>query len=141
MASKTCGQYGGRNAAGQPCGRPAGDGTEAMVGPCSYHRSRAPATSDEDPDPPADLSVSSRRIWDRTVSRWRFSPPELEVLAGALRWRETAREALDQVREDGPVTVNPDSGNPKQHPALSAAQTSYREFRLSVKQLGLEEKE
>lgn len=136
----TCGDYGGTNARGEPCANPAGSGTSAARGPCSYHRQRAPANESDLPEPPADLRVESRQVWNETVRRWRFSPPEREILAGALRWLERYRDALETVREEGPVSVNPDSGNPKRNPAVSVAEGAYREFRLSVKQLGLEER-
>lgn len=141
--SRRCGDFGGRTARGDPCGKPAGWGTDACDGPCTYHQvESAPDFDDGDwwdrPDPPATLSVDAQRWWRTVVNNWQVGPESLSILRGALEQFDLYREAMETVRTEGLTVTNPESGNVKRHPATYVANNAFNSFRLAMKQLALE---
>lgn len=136
-----CGDYGGRNARGKPCERAAGWGVDSVTGPCMYHVERSPrehAAGDEGTKaPPAGLSDQAAGVWSAVVAEWVLGAEELLVLEGALESWDTYTVARAQVKREGPVVTSP-SGVSKRHPALLVARDSFRDFRDSFRQLGLD---
>lgn len=135
-----CGDYGGENARGKPCERAGGWGTDMLTGRCTYHVERSPrrhAGSDGSADPPAGLSDQAAAVWGGVLSEWVLGPEELLVLQGALESWDAYTVARAQVRREGPVTTSK-SGVAKRHPAFLVARDSFRDFRESFRQLGLD---
>ncbi len=137
----TCGDYGGVNARGKPCERTAGWGVDALTGPCTYHVRRAPrehaASNKGASTPPAGLSDQAAGVWQAVLAEWVLGSEELLVLQGALESWDAYTVARAQVKREGPVAVSR-SGVAKRHPALLVARDSFRDFRESFRQLGLD---
>lgn len=136
-----CGDYGGVNARRTPCERAAAWGVDAATGPCVYHIERSPrehAASDEGTAaPPPGLSDQAAGVWAAVVAQWVLGGEELLLLQGALESWDTYTIARSQVRREGPVATS-QSGVTKRHPALLVARDSFRDFRDSFRQLGLD---
>ena len=137
----TCGDYGGKNARGKPCERAAGWGVDASTGPCTYHVTRAPREHATDDDgtsaPPTGLSDQAAGVWCAVLAEWVLGAEELLVLQGALESWDAYTVARAQVKREGPV-VTSRSGVAKRHPALLVARDSFRDFRDSFRQLGID---
>lgn len=134
----TCGDFGGRTSRGEPCAKPAGWGADADTGPCTYHRPESPTRFRDVPDAPAHLTVEAQQLWNRIMAVWPIGPDRELLLRGALEAWTRYREAVETLRREGDVVENPDSGNLRKHPAAAIANSAYREFRLSLKQLALQ---
>ena len=136
-----CGDFGGKNARGSPCERSAGWGVDAPAGPCTHHVNRSPrehaATNNGAPAPPTGLSDQAAGVWSAVLAEWLLGSEELLVLEGALECWDTYTVARALVRREGPVSVSL-SGVQKRHPALLVARDSFRDFRESFRQLGLD---
>lgn len=92
------------------------------------------------PAAPGSLSEHTANLWDRIVATsGDLSPTDLELLAAGLEQLDVYRDAMKKLREDGPVAVNPDSGNPKAHPALAVAHAALRAYRQTLQALDLKE--
>lgn len=106
-----------------------------------YHVARAPrlhVASDEGASTtPAGLSNQAAGVWSAVVSKWILGAEELLVLQGALESWDAYTVARAQVKREGPV-VTSRSGVSKRHPALLVARDSFRDFRDSFRQLGLD---
>ena len=90
------------------------------------------------PEPPVHLSEDSRDRYRYAVQTWDFTPLDRELLLAALENWDLYTVAMRRVREEGPVTVNPDSGNSRAHPGLAAAHASLRAYRQTLTHLDLE---
>lgn len=140
----TCGAAGGRTAAGDPCGRPAGWGRDSDSGPCTDHNTGRPGRvvgeieGDDPPPPPEHLSEAAADRWRVLNREWVFSPGELLLLEEGLAAWDRVRDCREELREEGYVAVNPDSGNMKRHPLAQELDASLTQMRVSLKQLDLE---
>lgn len=136
-----CHEFGGETAKGNPCQRRAGWGRDASGGPCKYHagagRQRT-ENGDQVPEPPTGLSEQAAATWRDVLADWVLSSEELLVLQGALESWDLYREARATLRESGPVSRNPESGNVKRNPAALVARDALRDYRDGIRQLGLE---
>jgi len=137
--ARTCGYHGGRTKAGLPCCRPAGWGTE-REGRCRDHpghpgRVVGEIEGDGPPPPPDHLSRSSAAVWDALMGELAFTPAELALLEEGLSARDRAITCREIIREEGVVAVNPDSGNPKRHPACTELDKATSQFRQIFRQL------
>ena len=90
------------------------------------------------PRAPPVLSAESASLFEHAVEAWAFTRPDLELLTAALEQLDVYRTAMECVRGEGPTVVNPETGNPKQNPALSAAHAALRAYRQSLAALDLE---
>lgn len=110
-------RVGGRTARGDPCGEPAGWGTNASDGACTYHQVQGrPDFDAEDwwdrPEPPETLSVEAHKTWRTVVSDWQVGPEGLPIPRGALESFDLYREAMEEtVRTEGLTVTNPEPGN------------------------------
>lgn len=93
---------------------------------------------DERPPPPEHLSEPAADRWRELVAAWRFGPSELLLLEEALAAWDRVRECRATLQRDGLVTVNPDSGNPKRHPAAQELDASLQQLRVCFRQLDLD---
>jgi P27 family predicted phage terminase small subunit len=93
------------------------------------------------PPPPEHLSESAAERWRDITSRWLFSPSELVLLEEGLAAWDRVRDCRETLRREGFVLVNPDSGNPKRHPAAREVAQSLSELRQCWRQLGLDGQE
>lgn len=136
----TCGDFGGRNAHGEPCQRAAGWGRDAMTGKCMYHaRSRprtAPSEDSDAPEPPEGLSDQAAGVWRAVLDGWVLAPEEELVLQGALEAWDTYLEARALLQRDGAVVQG--DGNLKRHPAALVARDAFRDYRAALRELGIE---
>lgn len=136
-----CAQFGGETEKGRPCQKPAGWGRDASTGPCKHHavdgRKRA-EDGDDVPDPPPGLSEQAKATWRAVLDEWFLSAEELLTFQGALEAWDLYREARAELMDEGPVTVNPESGTRKRNPAALVARDALRDYRDGIRQLGLE---
>lgn len=138
----TCGGHGGRTDDGRPCSRPAGWGTSGD-GLCRDHSARqgrvvGSIDDGEPPEPPAHLSDAASDRWRALNREWVFGAAELLLLEEGLAAWDRVRECRDTLRREGVTTVNPDSGNPKRHPAAQELDSSLTQLRNCLRQLDLE---
>ncbi len=87
--------------------------------------------------PPAGLSDQAGGVWSAVLAEWVLGAEELLVLQGALESWDAYTVARALVRREGPVSISR-SGVQKRHPALLVARDSFRDFRESFRQLGLD---
>jgi P27 family predicted phage terminase small subunit len=92
----------------------------------------------EIPAAPAHLSDEARSMWDKIAAEWLLGPDALPLLRAALEQWDLYQTARREVAERGATVVNPDSGMVRQHPAVKTATDALREFRMCMRQLGLQ---
>lgn len=138
MTTTKCGA---ETARGKRCERDAGWGTPGVGGPCKYHAGREngdqPPPVGDDPPAPKTLSSEATQVWKAVVSEWHLSAEERLILRGGLEAWDRYQQARQTLDREGP-TVEGAAGAPKKHPAAQIARDSYREYRASVAQLGLQ---
>lgn len=106
--------------------------------PIRPHRKSVPsAASQAKPRAPSHLSPASKKFFDVITSEWILGPDGLEILTCALESRDAYKECRQQVARDGPTFVTK-SGRIAANPACKLANDYLREFRLGLKQLGLD---
>lgn len=94
---------------------------------------------DGPPEPPEHLSPEAARRWQSVTGTWVLSATELLLLEEALAAWDRVQECREILAREGPVTVNPDSGNPKRHPAAQELDQSLTQLRNCLRQLDLPE--
>jgi P27 family predicted phage terminase small subunit len=77
-------------------------------------------------------------MWRSIVDEWELGPDALPLLRAALEQWDVYQAAREALVTGGPVTVNPESGLVRQHPAAKVMEGALREFRQCFRQLGLE---
>jgi phage terminase small subunit len=141
-AAATCGDFGGRTKAQEPCGKPAGWGRKGHTGRCRLHAlevnapNRSLTWAHEAPAPPEHLSARATGLWEDIARRWVLTADELGVLEGALTAFDRAAEARRDIEVHGLVTR--DTSTPHANPSVRVERDALREYRLALKQLGLE---
>lgn len=105
MGYDTCGDYGGANREGEPCGQPAGYGTDFQEGKCKHHRgTNADGSSHEDNNWAATHGAYSASfvrdfLTDDEIERVEQAQEILETPEGAQATaRLAAGIALEQFR-------------------------------------------
>jgi len=108
MAQPDCGDFGGTNRAGEPCGRPAGWGTDFDSGKCKHHRGTSPdGESHEDNDWAATHGAYSASfvedfLTDEEIERVEQFQELTETAEGAQAFARTAAGiAMEQFRRTG----------------------------------------
>lgn len=93
---------------------------------------------EDPPEPPEHLSAAAAERWESITAAWVLTSSELLLLEEGLAAWDRVRECREILSRDGPVTVNPDSGNPKRHPAAQELDSSLTQMRNCLRQLDLE---
>lgn len=108
MGHDTCGDYGGTNREGDPCGQPAGYGTDLEDGKCKHHRGTSPdGESHEDNDWAATHGAYSASfvedfLTDEEIERVHDFEELTETPQGAQAFARTAAGiAMEQFRRTG----------------------------------------
>lgn len=162
MATKRCGDFGGRRADGEPCRRPVTDG------PCWQHpeddvvrgrkpkpthlkllagnRGKRPLNENEPkpertvPDPPDHLDELARAKWDELAPRLNRLGLLTEIDGDALAMYCTAFsefvENREKVQKHGSVVMT-SKGNAVQSPYLGAANTAFEKMRKLLVEFGM----
>jgi phage terminase small subunit len=99
------------------------------------HRNLRPV---ETPDPPDTLSEAGARLWRDLTDVREYGTAELPQLRAYLEQLDTYDRCMERVRDEGPVVVNPATGNPKANPALAAAHAALRAARQTANGLGID---
>lgn len=87
--------------------------------------------------PPDGLSDEAAGIWSDTLASYAFAPSELALLESALRSLDRAEVARAQVEDEGITVTTESSGAVRAHPAIRIENEARREFRLTLRVLGL----
>jgi P27 family predicted phage terminase small subunit len=102
--------------------------------------SSKPKARDKRPAPPFHLTKGAKEKWKVIVAEWVLDAAGLMLLQGALEQWDAYQEARKILAKDGPVVRN-QSGMVRQHPASLVARDSLKGFRLTLKDLGLDQAE
>jgi P27 family predicted phage terminase small subunit len=103
------------------------------------HRRAAPAPvvkAVELPPAPKHLSVASRRLWDGIVSEWMIGVADAELLTAALEQLDSYKKLRTAAAKQ--PTFKTETGNIRANPAAKMAHDALREFRMCMRQLGLD---
>lgn len=108
MGHDTCGDHGGTNRDGDPCGQPAGYGTDFEDGKCKHHRgTNADGSSHEGNDYAVTVGAWADDFFEGFLTE--AEQKRVREMAGALDDEKTAQElgqhvatlALEQFRRTG----------------------------------------
>lgn len=89
------------------------------------------------PDPPEHLSEESAEWWRSVVATYDLRDHHLRLLQAAAEAWDRSQEARRAVADEGPYYLDR-FGQPKAHPGLAAERQARNEFRLLVRELGLD---
>lgn len=90
----------------------------------------------EPPAPPAHLTKESGRIWAKINEEWVLGPDSLPLLQAACEsWDSYQAHRTTTLAEP---TISSKSGMVRANPAARMANDALREFRMCLRQLGLE---
>lgn len=76
-------------------------------------------------------------MWEAITNEWVIGREAEPLLRAALEWWDAYQAARAVLAEEGP-TIETGDDMVRQHPAAKAARDAYKEFRISLKQLGLQ---
>jgi P27 family predicted phage terminase small subunit len=89
------------------------------------------------PKAPKHLSKESRALYETITEKWILGPDGLAILRGALECRDAYEVCRAQVAKDGP-TFKSATGRICQHPATKLSLDYFAQFRMGMRQLGLD---
>lgn len=89
------------------------------------------------PKAPGHLSKEAAKLWREIVNEWDLGPDGLAILRGALEHWDTYQACRAAVVRDG-VTFQTESGLIRANPAAKLGNDAYSQFRMGMRQLGLE---
>ncbi len=103
------------------------------------HPRRDPRRTQSAPErkPPAHLSREAKKMWSSITEGWVLAADSLPLLRAALESWDLFQTCRAQVQKEGP-TVRTGDGMIRQHPAVRTGNEALTQFRLCLKQLGLE---
>jgi phage terminase small subunit len=87
--------------------------------------------------PPADLSESSKALWDSLVPRRARSPERLELLTAALRARDRCEQLRQILRDEGLVIETAKSGVKHANPCMPMLESAEKHFARLWRELSL----
>lgn len=104
-------------------------------------RARRPAESPAQaikllPKAPKHLSKESRKLFEQIMATWVLGIDGVEILTSTLEARDFYKQCRAEVARDGP-TYRSKSGRIVAHPSCKLANDYLREFRMGMRQLGL----
>lgn len=98
---------------------------------------RFPTPANDVPDPPDHLSAESSAWWRETLAVYVLQDHHIRLLQAACEaWDRTAH-ARRTIKREG-AYFKDRFGQPKAHPALAEERASRNEFRLLVREIGLD---
>lgn len=93
---------------------------------------------DDLPEPPGHLHPEDADVWRRVTEEFVFGTEGLVLLEAALTARGRARQAREDIEENGIAFVNQDTGVEHVRPAVRIEKDALREFRLAWNALKLD---
>jgi P27 family predicted phage terminase small subunit len=89
------------------------------------------------PNAPRHLSPEGKTLWKDITGQWVLGADGLALLRHALEARDQYEVCRRQVAKDGP-TFTTESGQIRAHPAAKLSLDFLSEFRMGLRQLGLQ---
>lgn len=86
------------------------------------------------------MSREGKQLWGEIVGHWVLGADGLALLRHALEARDQYEVCRAQVAKDGP-TFTTETGQIRAHPAAKLALDYLSEFRMGLRQLGLQPEE
>jgi P27 family predicted phage terminase small subunit len=97
-----------------------------------------PVQAVELPEAPAHLSAEARAMWTDITEEWVLGADGLPLLRAACEQWDAYQAARAVLAAEGPTVTTGEGGMVRAHPAAKVAHDALTQFRLALRQLGLE---